>query len=171
MEFFALDIETTGLDHERDQILHIAMVHSSFQDETPLDKLPRWEALIRPDVIVGDAYALNMNRDLLAVLAPDLLKPEVGETREYKGRHIRIFRTAYQAIENLLADNKFLIPQYWRDGRRKAVIAGKNVAGFDLRFLANHHPTIMRRFHHRTIDVGSMALGNDPFFYGTARCS
>lgn len=64
MKYLSLDIETTGLDFEKHQILSIGAAIDDL--EKPLAKAPTFYTEISYEVIVGDPYSLSMHPDLLA---------------------------------------------------------------------------------------------------------
>lgn len=160
MKYAAIDIETTGLDRDQDQILQVAIVVEDTErvgsDGIPdILALPTFEGVIRHERISGHPFALAMNADLIEVIAKAPRGPNAEV--ELRGRTVRIFdnsdELASGAIDFLDATIDTLNgPPY----RRDYVAAGKNAAGFDLPFL----PGKLRVcFHHRVIDVGSVALG------------
>jgi oligoribonuclease (3'-5' exoribonuclease) len=63
-KFVAFDLETTGLDPQRDQILQIGAVAYG-GDGDPIE----FEALVRHERYEGDAFALQMNAAILRRLA------------------------------------------------------------------------------------------------------
>jgi oligoribonuclease (3'-5' exoribonuclease) len=157
MKYLSLDIETTGLDPKRDQVLHIAVV----EEDTgvcgvAVDNLPYWECLIRHNRIEGDPYALAMNIDILDVLQKELpwhpVNPPRRDKRLYRGREVLVYRSLDDALSELLQWGLFA------SGKRQT-IAGKNVAGFDIPFLG---PRFKNYTIHRVIDAGAVALGIDP---------
>lgn len=162
MKYVAIDIETTGLDPERDQILQLALVvEDTKTPDVPIGELPFFEGLVRHDRISGQAFALAMNVGIIKALA------KVGTSfaeAALRGRRVKIYSDvellAVAAIDFL--DSKVSQPT----GRRDCVAAGKNAAGFDLPFL----PEKLRScFHHRVIDVGSVALGATPGYWNKPR--
>lgn len=130
MRYISIDLETTGLDPRKHQVIEIAMVHEDTENPRALVDLPKLRLLIARQDIRGQPEALEMNRALLAEAR------EVGFTEEQ----------AWQLVKEQLNDWG-----YWSD--RKAVAAGKNVAGFDLQFFPDE---IREMFHHRVIDPGSV---------------
>lgn len=136
MRYISLDIETTGLDPETCQVLELAMVLEDTENIQPVDDLPHFRILIEPPgPIRGEPYALWMNAELLQDIAT--------------GQGI-LESQAFRKARNWLITQGY---DTHKDSR--AFVAGKNVAGFDLKFLPK---TLISCFHHRVIDPGSVFM-------------
>ena len=167
MKYVSLDLETTGLDPYNCDVLHMALIVDDWPawKQREIQGLPFFEGLVRGTLYVGEATALWMNRDIFQALGsleipgkafqgyevqsadtPPCLMPTL------RGREL----PAFDSLDQLIAEAVYFLKQHI-DG--KWVIAGKNVAGFDLQFLPEE---FTQRCHHRTIDVGSLALGAKP---------
>lgn len=147
MRYISIDIETTGLDPGRDQVLSVAMVaEDTFTPNIKVEDLPTFSCLVRHERYSGDAYALAMNAKLLEQLAG-------------KGKA----EASAQVFDGRRPNGE---PAQWEEEamawlrRRPAplIAAGKNVAGFDLKFF---HPKLRSGFHHRVIDPGSVFIDWD----------
>jgi oligoribonuclease (3'-5' exoribonuclease) len=136
MRYCAMDIETTGLDPERCQVLEVACVVET-DWTTPVEMLPAFRALIDPgELICGEPFALQMNARLLGELY-DARKS--GRTADLGG--------------NIIDLSGFLERHF---GKSPVTIAGKNFGAFDYRFLSRCPQWKLIRHKHRFIDVGSM---------------
>jgi len=129
VKYASLDLETTGLDHTWCQILEIGVVIDDLdlpQDDNP----PTFHAYVGHQRIQGEPYALNLNRDIIGIIAegkhPDIVTPE-------------------QAGPKLVS----FLQQHFK---KKVTAAGKNFQGFDKKFLDATMPDIDFKFHHRTFD-------------------
>lgn len=154
MKFAAIDIETTGLNIELDQVLQVAIVlEDTSKPDTPVEDLPTFEGLIYHERIAGAPFALHMNREIVELFAG--IKP--GGPVDFRGRRIEVYEhvseVVYAALDWLRAHLTNGGPL---EKARKFVAAGKNAGGFDLPFLGLD---FQKQFHHRVIDVGSVALG------------
>lgn len=153
MKFVAIDIETTGLNKELDHVLQIALVvEDTHNPHTPVEDLPTFEALIWYDRISGSPFALNMNREIVELLATARPGPV-----DFRDRRVDVYERLNEALFTAIA----WLDMLYDNGKAlvkptKFVAAGKNAAGFDLPFLG---PDFQKHFHHRVIDVGSVALG------------
>lgn len=70
MKYVSIDLETTGLDPEQDQILEFgAVVDDTLLPGVPVEDLPTFRRVISWDRIQGHPVALAMNADLIAGIA------------------------------------------------------------------------------------------------------
>lgn len=86
MKFISIDVETTGLDPEFNQILSIGAVIEDTLNPLPFEELPKFHAVIRRESVYGSIFALNLNKDLIQAMkdysearTPEL-KQEVEES-------------------------------------------------------------------------------------------
>lgn len=68
MKYVSIDIETTGIDSEQDEILSIGLVIEDTLIDTPIDELPSLHLMIIRDRLKGNVFALDMNRDIVKLL-------------------------------------------------------------------------------------------------------
>lgn len=151
MRYVSIDIETTGLDPERHQVLSFAAVVDDLSNPLPLKKLPRFERCLYHETIVGDPVALEMNAGLIAMLA------KKGEQRDGVVRPEMLWKHFF----DWLRQHSLTVP---------IIIAGKNVSGFDVPFLKRMVPNPenspylqgwRNAFHYQTLDPGSMFVRAD----------
>lgn len=132
MKYLSIDLETTGLDTDKCQVIEIAMVLEDTEKNVPVAELPYFHRLVWHATIVGEWKALDMNREIL-------------EKAQSKG---------------VLSDDVWEHVCRWLRGQGinavdRVTVAGKNVAGFDLQFF----PAWVRKyFKHRVIDPGSVFM-------------
>ena len=139
MKYVSLDLETTSLDPSPSHILMVSMVVEDTKNILPLEQLPHFTCFVRPDgPIVGAPMALWMNGWILKLLAEKEPKAPFP---------------IYNENDWWILANDFITHHFGYGV--KTVAAGKNVAGFDLKFLPER---VKERFHHRVIDPGSMFL-------------
>lgn len=143
----SIDLETTGINPQKDQVLEIAVVVddlSLFGDKEPLSNLKTFHCYVKHDKICGNPNALIMNQRILEILAGD---------RDPKGVSIKTPSEALKSLADFLSQWEKLTP------------TGKNVAGFDLPFLdqlCEDNPELggncfYREFlSHRCLDAGSV---------------
>jgi oligoribonuclease len=125
MRYVSLDLETSGSDPLRHQVLELAAVVEDTRRTatTPLAELPSFRRALRYPEICGTAGALALNARLLEELAdkskadaPDICQPE----------------------EVLPLLREFLLANGFKPDKKDRVsftIAGKNVGVFDIPFL------------------------------------
>lgn len=109
MKYVSVDIETTGLDINQDQILEIGAVYDNGIDN--VQDLPHFRCIYKLDRITGSPYALSMHSELLK---------EIANTKN-KIEPMKDFHTWLDTL-----------------GEKRMSIAGKNAANFDLPFLIRH---------------------------------
>lgn len=120
MKYVSIDLETTGLDPDTcDVIEFAAVVDDTLKPDVPVEQLPHYRRLVRREVYRGEPYALAMHGDLMREAANEehagCIAPEM--------LHVDFEQWAVE-VGILNADR-----------RGKILAAGKNFAGFDLRFL------------------------------------
>lgn len=169
MKYAALDTETTGLDHDGDQVLQIAIVIEDTKTATEyaVQDLPTFEALIWHERLSGDPVALHMNREIIEVLAG--VQWGEGSAKGYpqsvhfRGRNMSVYSSLDLACNDAI---RFLRREYDVGEAQRlssVVAAGKNVAMFDMPFLAKANGGQFKRvFGYRVLDVGNVALGGNP---------
>lgn len=134
MDYVSIDIETTGLDPLRDQILEVAMIADSHTNTGELSGVQRFHTYVTWKRIEGDPFALARN----AKIIERIVKRESG----------------YQYTEPL---NLIQEMNKWLDfvGIGNFNPAGKNFSSFDRNFLLEHDETdiVFRpRVRHRALD-------------------
>lgn len=65
MKYISIDLETTGLDPENDQILSIAAIIEDSNNQLPFQDIPKIHIAIKREKISGSMFAINMNRELI----------------------------------------------------------------------------------------------------------
>lgn len=68
MKYLSIDIETTGLNPETDQILSVGIILEDTSKKLSFDKIPKLHLAILNDRISGSPYAINMNADLIETI-------------------------------------------------------------------------------------------------------
>lgn len=133
----SIDIETTGLNPEKHQILEIAAV--AWTKPEVMD-CPAFEIRVAHNEIVGDPAALAMNHRLLVEMDTAIALPfAIGRLNGWF----------------LDLDEKFV--RY----DEKITLAGFNVGSFDLQFLKRTPGWDTMLFSHRCLEVGSLYA--DPY--------
>lgn len=131
--YISVDIETTGLDPDRHQILEIGAV--AWVDDRCISMQPTFNRYIRPEGdIVGSPYALAMNMRLL-----EKLKSGGGIS-----------------IQGALKSFRDWCSELGASNANKATLVGKNFGSFDLQFLRRHVDWPSHLFTYRNLEVGSL---------------
>lgn len=139
--YVSIDIETTGIS-DKSHILQIAAVYDDLK--SPVAELKKIDLPIKWETLTHcEPYAMGMNAKLLE----KMMDKNFGESPNH-ARH------------KLL---EFLDEVYNESGQKRIVLAGKNVASFDIpkiREFYNDHGLGLGRLdsliHYKTLDVGSL---------------
>jgi hypothetical protein len=122
MRYVSLDLETSGGDPQRHQVLELGAVVEDSKRPRPLAELPTFRRAVRHPEYVGTAGALALNARLLEELA-----------------HAPADPSRICGPEELVSQlQQWLLAQGFRAderGRVSVTLAGKNIASFDLPFL------------------------------------
>ncbi len=140
--YCSIDIETTGLDCEKHQILEVAAVLATSRDLNVME-MPWFLVKIKWDELNGTPRALSMNRRLIDPMADSKITHEPTFTGEWVpygllGRHFTKW------LDTHLEKGVKVFP------------CGKNYGSFDRGFLYKVPGWPKHRFGHRTLDPGSM---------------
>jgi DNA polymerase III epsilon subunit-like protein len=140
-KYISIDIETTGLNVQSDQILEVAAVLWE-PDGNDVMKFPYYQRYVKWDVLRGSPRALTMNAKIIEMMA-NLGNSHLGD--------------GWVRIGNLGPSFKNWLLNHGIQDSRGLHVIGKNVSGFDLRFLEKvpNFP----EFSHRCLDVGALYAG------------
>lgn len=138
MRYISVDLETTGLDTNKCQIVMASFVlEDTERPEVPLEELKHCTALIRHENYYWESYALNMNQWIVNHLYEKFTPFKVLTPEDWENEVLKyLFQIDYRQ-------------------ERKFTLAGKNIGGFDSKFLPK---SILNRCHYRYIDVGSVCI-------------
>ena len=64
MKYISIDIETTGLDKDKHQIVEIGAVIDELGSDTPIEDLPRFRAVLIHENMTINSFCANLHRDL-----------------------------------------------------------------------------------------------------------
>lgn len=142
LRYISVDIESTGLNPQTDQILMFsAVLENTKHPSVHIENLPNFTCYVRHNRYEGNAYALSMNAWILRILA--------GRSEEGPNHPICTLEEMEDAFEKWLDENDLLASS------GDIVAAGKNFASFDLQFLS---PRMKEHFYYRSIDPGSLLI-------------
>jgi oligoribonuclease len=69
MKYISIDIETTGLNPEKHKVLSFGAIMEDTNNILPYEELPKFHVYIDHYELVGSAYALAMNCEILEVIS------------------------------------------------------------------------------------------------------
>lgn len=140
MLYVSLDLETTGLDPEKCQILEFGAILEDTENLLSYDEIPKFNCIIEQKEIYGEPIALNMNERIIEILS---------NYCKSKGEKKEILKETYNIIREYELARKFLdwlAPYYSTDKNSNTElglysydftinVAGKNFVSFDEKFL------------------------------------
>jgi hypothetical protein len=85
MKYVSIDIETSGLDHEKHKVLSIGAIIEDTENKLPYEDCPKFNAVVLQNEIVGSPRALTMNKELISMIG-DYLEGD-DETKQNLDTH------------------------------------------------------------------------------------
>lgn len=134
MKYVSIDIETTGLDPNKCQVLQIGAVIEDTTNVMELGQLPKFSCIVEHQSYQGEPVALAMNANILKKLG-DLERASKEERADLRKQYnILPVGLVAKQFNMWLVANGF---NPTTDGAVKINAAGKNFASFDKLFLQN----------------------------------
>lgn len=161
MKYLSIDIETTGLDPSTCDVLEFGALLEDTENPAGRENLPTFHKYLWRDVYRGEPYALAMNAHIFQKMIALKKEHGVGHFHdndklliqpEYMWEHFKWWLYSHRKLwagTKFDDDKNFFINEI-----PTLVVAGKNVAGFDIPFVKLLPG--MPKFHHRVIDPGMM---------------
>ena len=66
MIYVSIDIETSGLDHEKHKVLSIGAIIEDTEKKLPYEECPKFNAIVLQNEIVGSPTAIKMNASIIS---------------------------------------------------------------------------------------------------------
>lgn len=152
MKFLSLDIETTGLDRDLDQVIEFGAIIEDTNNQLSFEEIPKFHAIIKHERYSGSEFAINMNQRIFKILADRVLIRNEEEKIQYDLKHNicsvhelarDFYNWAYRELKTGVGYNEPIV----------ATVAGKNYSGFDGQFLSRIPEwNDLFRFKHRALD-------------------
>lgn len=140
MIYVSVDIETSGLDTENNQVLSIGAVIEDTTKKLPFEEIPKFHAIVLQRQITGSPFALNMNKGII-----QLMSEYLDGDDEIRNNIIRDKIAVYEENDMASVFYEFLRPHFGtekhpvdpRQVKKPLLInvAGKNFGTFDNIFL------------------------------------
>lgn len=124
MKYVSIDIETTGRDPKRHQILEIGAIIEDTKLKLPFEECPKFHRLLYHNEIIGEPFALAMNADLIKKISGEYQK--LSTVPGYKSNLAIFSSEVIRDFLLFLTANKLV---------SKVTAAGKNFGSFDRLFL------------------------------------
>lgn len=100
MKYVSIDIETTGLDRDKHQVLSIGAIVEDTKMKLPYDQIPKFYGIILRHEISGSPRALSMNKEIIEMIGAYIEgKPDVKSIMEQK--YGKVFYEEDQIIPEL----------------------------------------------------------------------
>ncbi len=183
MKYVSLDIETTGLDKNKNQIVEVGAVLDEIGSTTPIEELPKFRAVLLHDEMVMGPYCANLHRDLWQEIskAQKQYGHAIDEEYGFSGGRLHgkqytyycrpeMFERLFHCWLNIVlrlgggdytTDNS-KAHMYKRCSIIKINVAGKNPGSFDIPFLKALPRWIgLVEFHRRILDPASHCIQPD----------
>lgn len=159
MKYISIDIETSGTDSQKNDVLSIGAIIEDTNNILPFEQIPKFKCIILLTEIVGHPRALDMNKVIIQLMCDYMegdndVKKLIEKNSGYKffKKEEVIKEFYYFLYENGYGENKFINPitegHYsiirdkslypFIDGTTKPFtinVAGKNFGTFDKLFL------------------------------------
>ncbi len=176
MKYVSLDIETTGLDKNKNQIVEVGAVLDKIGSTTPIEELPKFRAVLLHDEMVMGTYCANLHKELWDKICwaqevyMSLLKSDGYAKEPLSIPSIAVYYCKPNMFETLFHNwigENYLSPFSAEQMRNnletiKINIAGKNPGTFDIPFLeALPGWQGLVKFHRRILDPASHCIQPD----------
>lgn len=152
MRILSLDIETTGLDFNSDDILELGLV--AYDTSKPFVPTPEntLRIVFLHQRLSGSIFALNLNRQIIAEINS---KPKAYPEFHEDGQKTTVYINPEDAESFNSLINWFILANNLGGTLN---VAGKNAAGFDIPFLKTKplFNDFTNRLSHKVLDAGSV---------------
>jgi len=158
MKYISIDLETTGLEKDRYEILSFGAIIEDTENKLPLSEIPKFHAAILHSELTGSPFAFNMNKKIIEAIVQYQTAKDQDEKNDLVQMTGMLFYHEDEVVEGFyrwLYDNgmvefdpNFLKQQIVRlengkiypaiTSKTKPVtinVAGKNFASFDKHFI------------------------------------
>jgi DNA polymerase III epsilon subunit-like protein len=150
MIYVSIDIETTGLDRQNDQVLEVGAVIEDTEKQLYYEEIPKFNAILKYDRLSGSPFALSLNARILEILKNIPRKSDEARPDYMKEHNIINPEDLGLAFFTFLTSNGYEETEH---GDVRIITAGKNFASFDRPFLENiPNFTEYVKMGHRCID-------------------
>ena len=160
MKYLSIDVETTGIDPEFNQILSVGIIIEDSANPLPFEELPKFHCAIKYDEVYGSLFALNMNKELISSINSYMIAKTQTERDKIENETGMIFlhkNEVVNEISKFVTSNGFTLDMNY--GKIYLTCAGKNFGTFDKRFLEKlPYWKDVFGIHSRTLDPGILYI-------------
>ena len=127
MKYISIDIETSGLSPENNQILSIGAIIEDTELKLPYEQVPKFYCLVEQHTIHGSIFALNLNSEIIK---------ELGDYQAGKSIPSKVYDPwqVVKKLQDFITENNGFVKGKGGD-KFYINVAGKNFHNFDLKFL------------------------------------
>lgn len=147
MKYVSIDIETTGMDCAKNQMIQFGAVIEDTDNVLPVEELPTFDALLLHYSYVVDPFCLDFHAKLYDKMGS--VKGVEFECQE-KDNVTSVVTNVSKSPQNLEILFKIFLKKNGIDANKKIIVAGKNFTGFDAGWVKPAMPGL--KFHHRVLD-------------------
>ena len=111
MKYLSIDVETTGIDPEFNQILSIGIIIEDSTNPLPYEQVPKFHCAIKYDEVYGSLFALNMNKELISSINSYMIAKNDTERKSIENETGMIFLHKNEVVKHImyfLYDNGFV---------------------------------------------------------------
>ena len=158
MIYLSIDLETTGLEKDRYQILSFGAILEDTEKKLPYAEIPKFHAAILHNEITGSPFAMNMNKKIIEAIVQYQTAKDQDEKNDLVQMTGMQFYHEDKVVEGFfhwLCDNDMYTPNPLMEGQAMVMagngkmypaitsktkpitinVAGKNFASFDKHFV------------------------------------
>ncbi len=158
MIYLSIDLETTGLEKDRYQILSFGAILEDTEKKLPYDEIPKFHAAILHNEITGSPFAMNMNKKIIEAIVQYQTAKDQDEKNDLVQMTGMQFYHEDKVVEGFfhwLCDNDMYTANPLMEGQAMVMagngkmypaitsktkpitinVAGKNFASFDKHFV------------------------------------
>jgi hypothetical protein len=152
MKFISIDTETTGLNPETCQLLSIGAIVEDTEKKLPFDEMPKFHCAIlrgEREVLQGELYALNMNRDLIEKITMYAIASDQDEKNDLVQMTGMLFlreEEVAKSFYHFLIDAGVITPE-WDATKTVEIINGKTYPALTTKMEPFHLNVAGKNFH------------------------
>ncbi len=128
MIYFSIDLETTGVNWKEHSILEFGAIMEDTENQLSFEEIPKFNCLLKYKNYVGSPYALAMHKQIFEELDKEITIPGCTII-PYNKLGFEFAKWIFKLNEERISKGKKFFD--------KLIVAGKNFATFDMRFLEN----------------------------------
>lgn len=143
MKYISIDLETTGVDPNADQILEFGAIIEDTERQLSYNDIPKFAALVRHKRIFGSPIALEMNARIIKIFSDYDKIPSYQQSERDSYKKENKIVEPHELVPlfySFVSEHYFKSPVRFRPEAQplKFTVAGKTFDAFDRNFLGNY---------------------------------